>query len=234
MTTTPNVQATTPNAADTTGTPAATVAGAPAAAAPVGKTDAELKAISAALDAKAAEDATKTAGDKSQTKTDKPADKASESPEFAAQLPEGMVADEALLKGFTAKVKEFGLKPDQAQALLDVYVGRVQEQQAAWEAEKKGFTEAAKKDPEIGGAKLSENLATAKRVLEKYGSPGLQKLAFDTNLGDHPEFIRLLHRVAKATANDTIAGTTTAAQTQTNDERAALQARYPNSPSLFK
>jgi hypothetical protein len=61
--------------------------------------------------------------------------------------------------------------------------------QAEWE-------ELSKKDPEIGGANYDKNLATSKRIVDHLGGPKLQEALELTGMGQHPEFLRLMTKVA--------------------------------------
>lgn len=142
--------------------------------------------------------------------------------------PEGVELDADLVGELKALAKDMDLSQAGAQKVTDLglklaakwgeeQANRVAEMQAAWKSE-------AEADKEIGGDALPANLAVAKKALDTYGSPELAALLNESRLGDHPEFIRLMHRVGKTLSEDTPVTTGNAAP-------AARDARgfYPNS-----
>ena len=66
-----------------------------------------------------------------------------------------------------------------------------------------GWFEASKSDKEFGGDKLEANLGIAKKALDTFGTPELNKLLVSTGLGNHPELIRLMFKAGKALSEDT-------------------------------
>jgi len=104
----------------------------------------------------------------------------------------------AVLAKFEGIARELGLSQEAAVKLIDSVSPAMQEAAnaqrqhtiAAWE-------NAAKADPEFGGDKLGENMATAKKALDKFGSPELTKMLNDTGLGNHPELIRAFFRAGQ-------------------------------------
>lgn len=110
-------------------------------------------------------------------------------------LPEGVQTDAAAMDAFKATAKELGLTQEDAQKLVTMQAQQVATQVTGWQ-------EATKADKEIGGDKLPENLATAKRALEAFGSPELTAMLDRTGLGYHPEVIRAFYRVGQAISQD--------------------------------
>lgn len=132
-------------------------------------------------------------------------------PELSLKLPDGVVADEALSKEFLPLAKELGLKQDGVQKLTDIYLKgqagvaerahkAVADQDAQWKA-------ALKSDPEIGGEKLEQHLVVARKAIAQFGSPALSEFLSSTGLTNHPEVVRFCHRIGKALAEDSVAGT---------------------------
>ncbi len=125
-------------------------------------------------------------------------------------LPEGMESDDEGMAAFTEQAQELGLTQEQAQALvtlgaertqaaIEQYIQAQNEVNAqAWEQ----WAEETKKDKELGGAKLKENLDTAKRALDHFGSDGLKQLLTESGIGNHPEVIRHFYRVGMTIADD--------------------------------
>lgn len=186
---------------------------APEALAAKAATDAQAATDSkAAADVKAAADA-KVAADALAAKG------APEKYEFKA--PEGKEYDSNLLAAFEAGAKEANLPQDAAQKLLDQMSPKLQERQAEQiTATKQEWFEASKSDKEFGGDKLEVNLGIAKKALDAFGSPELNKLLVSTGLGNHPELIRMMFKAGKALSEDTfVAGT---APTRASTDRAAV------------
>lgn len=124
------------------------------------------------------------------------------------KLPKGVDAD---LTKFKELAKGTGLKAEQAQKFADLYIeflgGAAAKAEAANKARHEGWKEAYKTDPEIGGAKLKENLDVAARAVARFASPELVRFMNVTGLGDHPEWIRAFTRIGKAIAEDNSAVT---------------------------
>lgn len=123
-------------------------------------------------------------------------------------LPEGMKLDEAFLGEFKALAKGLNLSQENAQKVVDLGPKLtehfVAKQQAALEEQSAQWVESARADKEFGGDKFDENLATANKVFEAFGTPELRQLLVESKLGNHPELIRWAHRVGKALSEDTI------------------------------
>jgi len=143
---------------------------------------------------------------------DKPADKPADKPVVpetyeAPKLPEGVTLEEAGLQGFNALAKEVGLTQEGYQKLVDYYVkieqSKIEGIQKSWEATGKTWADAAKADKEIGGAKFEENVALAKEVLKKFGTPELTQALVQYQMGNNPEVLRLLVRIGAAVKDDT-------------------------------
>jgi hypothetical protein len=125
--------------------------------------------------------------------------------EFKAQ--EGLQFDEQVIEAYSEVAKELNLSNDDAQKLLDkvapVMAARQQEQ---IKAVVDGWSETARTDKEFGGEKLSENLATAKKALDAFGTPELKTLLNESGLGNNPEVIRFMYRAGKQISEDKFVG----------------------------
>lgn len=145
----------------------------------------------------------------------KPADPKPEDPKSADavpeeyekfSLPEGFDYDEAKAKEFGAVAKELGLSQEKAQKLVDLYIGNIQggieAQLAVVDARNAEWERTARADKEFGGEKFEENIAVAKRALERFGSPELGKYLAETGLGNHPELIRLCWKAGRLLGED--------------------------------
>jgi hypothetical protein len=122
--------------------------------------------------------------------------------------PDGITYDAAVMGDFKTLAKDLKLTQEQAQQVADLGAKLSQNTQAkqaeAVQAEIAKWANDSKTDKEFGGDALAENLAGAKLALEKFGSPELKTMLNESGLGNHPEVIRLLHRVNKAVSEDTV------------------------------
>src|ERR1035441_5190288 len=175
-------------------------------------------AAKAATDAQAATDATAAAA----AKVAADALAAAGAPEkYEFKAPEGKEYDSNLLAAFEAGAKEANLPQDAAQKLLDQMSPKLAERQAEQiVAVRQGWFDASKSDKEFGGDKLDVNLGIAKKALDAFGSPELNKLLVSTGLGNHPELIRMMFKAGKALSEDTVV--TGTAPTRGNADREIL------------
>lgn len=126
---------------------------------------------------------------------------APEAYEFKA--PEGSTLDDAVIGQFSEVAKELNLTQDAAQKILDKMAPAMAARQAEQvEAIRTGWADEARVDKEFGGDKLDENLGTAKRALDQFGTPELRTLLKETGMGNHPEVIRFMYRAGKAISED--------------------------------
>lgn len=128
---------------------------------------------------------------------------APESYEFKA--PEGKEFSPEVLGAFSEAAKELGLTQEAAQAMLDKIAPAFAERQTqAVEAARAQWATDSRSDKEFGGDKLDENLATAKKAFETFGTPELRTLLNESGLGNHPEIIRAFYRAGKAISEDRV------------------------------
>lgn len=125
---------------------------------------------------------------------------APESYEF--QLPEGATPG-PVLEEFSAMAKEMNLPQDKAQALVDLYQKAQQETIKQWDATKQAWANEIKADKEIGGQKFKETMETCGRFLkEMEAPPEFLEFMDQYGLGNHPAFIKMIHKIALQTRED--------------------------------
>ncbi len=212
-------------------TETATIAGA-AAATTSQQANESQPAASATTDSAAS-----TEGDAATT--EKPAG-APEKYEFKA--PEGGALDATVMAEFSTVAKELGLSQDAAQKVIDKLAPTIVKQNAeaitqAMETASTEWVKATQTDKDIGGAKLGENLAVAKKALDAFGTPELRALLgrYDpkdnpkgTGLGNHPEIIKAFFKAGKAISEDKfVPGGKAPSKGETN----AAKSLYPNQPA---
>lgn len=148
---------------------------------------------------------------------------------FELKLPDGVQAGEGLEK-FKGLAKEFGWKGEQAQKVLELFA----EQQKAADVSSRaqldkmhaGWLESMKADKEIGGADFEANGQLARKAMLRFATPELRTFLNDSGLGNHPELVRLMCRVGKAVAEDSISGSSGAAPGNSDPEK-YLRELYP-------
>lgn len=112
-----------------------------------------------------------------------------------------------------------------ADATLKTPEAFAEEQAAQHTALRDGWKAELTADPEIGGEKLAENLATAKAAMLAVATPKMQAILANSGLGDHPEVVRMFLKIAPAFSTDKfVPGGNKPATVQS-----AAKVLYPNS-----
>lgn len=155
---------------------------------------ADSAATTAAPD-KAAADAAKT----------KPVDGPPET--YTVALPEGFKdLDKPLLDQFTPIGKELGLTQAQADKLIGLHAeslkAHVAAQDAAWKSTTAKWAEDLKADPILGGAQMQATLDASQAALKKFGDEKLVSFIEAFQLGNQPDFVRMMVKVGKAIGED--------------------------------
>ena len=123
---------------------------------------------------------------------------------YELKLPEGSPLDPAQLEAVSAYAKEKGLTNEQAQEVVNrdssVISNVLKEQQTQFDAEVKGWQDAIAADKEIGGTNLTETVLLTKATLERFATKEFIAELDRTKMGNHPELMRFLVRVGKASA----------------------------------
>jgi len=119
------------------------------------------------------------------------------------KVPDGHQVDSAVLDAFGASAKKFNLTQEAAQGVLAEVIPAMQARQAeAVKAIHAEWVAAVKADKDLGGSAFEANLGLARKGLDSFGSPELKTLLDTSGLGNHPEVIRLLHRIGKEITSD--------------------------------
>lgn len=125
----------------------------------------------------------------------------------AFKMPKGVELDKELGGELEGVARALNLPQNAAQKVADLGAKLVQKMNTAHEAAvaevRRGWIASSQGDKEIGGEKLQENLALARKVRDTFFTPEFRKFVNETGLGDHPELIRGFYRLGKAMSNDT-------------------------------
>lgn len=148
---------------------------------------------------------------------------------YEFKTPEGEALEGAFLGEFEGIARELGLSQEQANKVAELGVKMskdfgVQQEQAMASASEQ-WQASVTADKEIGGDKLPENLAIAKKALADFGTPELSELLEKSKLGNHPEVVRFMVRAGKAISQDS--KVVTGGANRTAYETAATR-MYPN------
>lgn len=152
---------------------------------------------------------------------------------YEFKAPEGKEFDPEVMSVYSTVAKELDLPQASAQKILDAIAPKVAERFAARQSEalenvKAEWAEKTRSDKEIGGEKLQENLAVAKKAMDAFGTPELRKLLNESGLGNHPDLVKAFYKVGKAISEDKIVpGGKAPSRGETN----AAKALYPNQPA---
>jgi hypothetical protein len=151
-------------------------------------------------------------------------------PDYADfQLPEDVQMDQQLFGEFTKTAKAIGLNQDQAQQLINMGAQLSQKIMAQAQEDQiqrvNAWADETRNDKEIGGDQLQQNLATAKKAMDAFGSDELIAVLDSTGLGNHPAIIKAFVKAGKAVSEDTLMPG--GAQVPTA-QKSLAQTLYPN------
>lgn len=122
----------------------------------------------------------------------------------------------------TEMAKQSGLPAKEASEFLrrsGIYQTILQEKTAeAWQ-------EACRTDPEFGGAQFDANLAIAKKSYDMFATDELKNILEQTGFGNHPEVLRLFHKIGKLLGEDKVVGGGAGGSFD-------ARAMFPNTPGL--
>ena len=125
---------------------------------------------------------------------------------YELTVPEGFQLEPETTAEFEAIAREFDLDNDQANKLVPLGVKlaqRIQTQQAeAHQTQVAQWADAVRNDKEMGGANFDATVNTAKKALDRFGTPELKTLMDTSGFGNHPEIVRAFHRIGLAIADD--------------------------------
>lgn len=139
-------------------------------------------------------------------------------------IPDGVELNPEVLADFKAIAKELGIPQEKAQQLVDLQVQMENNRVAAIEQaivdQSKQWADAVKADKDIGGEKFEKTKEVAIKAVERFGSPELRNLLIDSGLGNHPEMVKLFHRIGQSISEDGLVLPGTQSNTTTNQRTA--------------
>jgi hypothetical protein len=146
----------------------------------------------------------------------------------AYTLPDGFQMEESFKNRLDGLFKEANLDQAMAQKFVDEHTGLMAQQFEAGkenrEAQQQEWAAESRVDKEFGGANFAENLVGARKTMNSFSNPAVNKdgkavlhsegpmkgqqmtemevLMNESGWGNAPAMIRFLHRVTQATSND--------------------------------
>lgn len=142
-------------------------------------------------------------------------------------LPQGVEVDTAALEEAQSLFAEARLSQPQAQKLVDLYAGKmnelVQRQISAAESRQTAWVAEVKNDPELGGRRFEQARAAAQKALNRFGTPELRRTLDELWVGNNPQLFRFFARVGQALSEDRYVGAQSSASRLT-----AAETLYPN------
>jgi len=118
--------------------------------------------------------------------------------------PEVFAVNEESLTDYQTWAKENNLTQDQAQAGVDIVTKMREAEMTQWVEQQKAWVEQAKSDKEYGGENFDQNISTAVKARDSFGTSEFSEMLDNSGLGNHPEMIRFLNRVGKAISEDKV------------------------------
>lgn len=150
-----------------------------------------------------ANDATKESEAEAKGEKDGAGDEPQLPEKYEFDIPEGMQVDEKMMAELDPVLRELKLSQEDANKLADFYSKAQLQQRDAWAAQVKSWQDEVKADPDIGGDKFQASIQTANEALNRFGaSPEFIQFLSDFGLGNHPEMVKFMVEVGKATSED--------------------------------
>lgn len=123
------------------------------------------------------------------------------------ELPENFKLDDNLVKAAKEQLHKLGLTGKQFEGAMSYYLELIKKDyQTTQDAVTQRKSEGVTKLKGEWKDDFDANLNLAKAVLNKFGDEAAVKFINDTGLGDHPEFIKMFHKIGKAISEDTLGG----------------------------
>lgn len=143
---------------------------------------------------------------KPQDSREAPSDSPAEPAPFGEfTVPDTMSFTEDTIAKLGETARDLGLTSDQLQKLLEsVAPSLVEGNDSVLKETREQWAQTVATDPDLGGAKLNENMAIADKAVEAFGDEGLRELlnAEGLPLGKNPSVFRFLVKVGAAISDD--------------------------------
>lgn len=148
---------------------------------------------------------------------------------------EGFELDQEVLGEFTGIAKELGMSQENASKLIGLQAKLMEKIEAqrtesineALEWQRNEWAAQVKNDPEIGGDKFDATRAVAAKAVQAFGSDQLRALLNESGLGNHPEMVKLFHRIGTSLTEDKLVMPGTQSGMSSGGNESIVSAFYP-------
>jgi hypothetical protein len=130
--------------------------------------------------------------------------------EYKYTLPETMQMDDAMRGEVHSAFDNFRANPSEgAQALINLHEKQMMEyakfmdseQRRIWNETRQDWAKQVKNDAELGGSGYQTTMGAVARMRDLFVAakdrPAFEQMLLTTVVGDHPEFLRMLHQAAR-------------------------------------
>jgi len=124
------------------------------------------------------------------------------------ELPDGMTLDQVVVDRFAPLMEGMDQATAQkfATAFAELRQADATDRIEAFSQQKQEWFDVSRSDKEFGGDKFDESAKLAVQAVEKFGTPELRQFMDDYGVGNHPELIRFMVKVGRATQEDNPGG----------------------------
>lgn len=161
---------------------------------------------------------------------------------YEIAIPEGMPVNKDRIQKFKEFAHAINLTQDQVKRIVDHELETTKEVMAQAEQGKKERESkvTAFRDKQINelktewGVSFDANLETAKTALRTFGDENLVKFINDSRLGDHPVFIKFMHKLGKSISEDAFIDGKAGAPHKDRQRTSTgmLELDFPNTPNM--
>ena len=169
---------------------------------------------------------------------------------YDLKLPDDISVDPTVVDRTAAIARELGLSQDNAQKALGFVAQEVAAQTAArveelvkshqpggaeWKATEEKWRAESLADPVLGGGKpevFDQNKKLANQVAARYGTEGFVKLLNEDPMGSHPEVMKFLVAIGKASKESDLVKPDSMAPPSEKSREEVIKDWYPKSPEL--
>lgn len=117
--------------------------------------------------------------------------------------PDNFQPNEEVVNIFKEEFKKNNLSQEQAQGVITALSGIAEKEAEKYVLQDKTWKEELKTDPEFGGANYQANVDMARKALNAFGSPELQRILSSAGFINNPVVVKTFAAIGKAMGEDT-------------------------------
>ena len=140
-----------------------------------------------------------------------------EETKYEFKIPDGININKELLSKYESIVKEYSIKPEVAQKIIDIEAEIIKNNESEIIKAREEWKKETLKEL---GNNAEVEIKYAQKAVEKFGDDELVKLLDETGLGNRKEVIKIFAKIGKAISEDTLSeGKNGITQDKTLEER---------------